>query len=151
MEANEIMRILPHRYPFLLVDRVLECVPGRHITGVKSVTGCDACPGHGRGPVLPMSHLLVVEALAQVSVILACRTLALEPSGNELMFFAGIDSARFGHASRPGDRLLLHSEVNRIRKMVGWFRASASVDDKVVVEVSMLAAIRSAKATATAS
>ena len=89
-----------------------------------------------------MSHLLVIEALAQLSVILAFKTLGLQPTGNELMFFAGIDNAKFHDTARPGDQLLLRSEVSRIRKMVGWFHAQAKVKERLVVDLSMLAAIK---------
>jgi 3-hydroxyacyl-[acyl-carrier-protein] dehydratase len=133
LDINSILHILPHRYPFLFVDRVIECVPGQHIVGLKNLSRADA--RHA------ISHLIVIEALAQVSVILAFKTLALQPTGRELMFFAGIDQARFGPAI-AGDRLLLRSTVSRIRKMIGWFHAQAFVDDCLVVDVAMLAAIK---------
>jgi 3-hydroxyacyl-[acyl-carrier-protein] dehydratase len=139
MHIGSIMRILPHRYPFLLVDGVLECVTGKHILGVKNVSRDDPLLG-SLERTLP--HLIVIEALAQLSVILAFKTLELKPTGNELMFFAGIDSATFGRAARPGDQLRLESKVTRIRQMIGWFRASATADGERVVAVSMLAAIR---------
>ena len=82
------------------------------------------------------------KALAQISVILTYKTLRIEPTGKELMFFAGIDDARFGIAVRPGDRLDLRSEVVRIRKSLGWFRGRAEVGGRLVAEMSMLAAIQ---------
>ena len=133
-DTTAIMARLPHRYPFLLVDQVRECIPGSHIVGVKNVSRYDARES--------MCHLLVVEALAQLSVILAYETLALQPSGRELVFFAGIDQARFGVAARVGDQLTLRSSVARIRRMVGWFEAEAFVEARPVVAVSMLAAIK---------
>jgi 3-hydroxyacyl-[acyl-carrier-protein] dehydratase len=139
IDIGSIMRILPHRYPLLLVDGVLECEPGKYILGVKNVSRSDPMLG-ATERTLP--HLIVIEALAQLSVILAFKTLALRPTGNELMFFAGIDSARFGRAVHPGDQLRLHSEVTRIRQLIGWFKASAVVDGEEVIAVSMLAAIR---------
>jgi 3-hydroxyacyl-[acyl-carrier-protein] dehydratase len=133
-DTSEIMRLLPHRYPFLLVDQVLECVAGSHIVGIKNVSRTDCCAS--------MSPYLVIEALAQLSVILAFRTMALQVTGRERVFFAGIDSARFRHAVGIGDRLVLRSSVERIRRMIGWFSAEASVGEAVVLEVSMLAAIK---------
>ena len=133
LDIDSILHILPHRYPFLFVDRVIECVPGQHIVGLKNLSRADG--------MQEMSHLIVIEALAQVSVILAFKTLALKPTGTELMFFAGIDHARFGPPI-AGDRLLLRSTVSRIRKMIGWFHAQAFVGDCLVVDVAMLAAIK---------
>ena len=123
IEASSIMGILPHRYPFLLIDRVLECKPGEHITGIKNVTRCE--------PMLTQAeqslpHLIVVEALAQLSVILAFKTLDLLPTGGELVFFAGIENAKFGRIVRCGDRMMLRSELRRIRQFIGWFQARAS-------------------------
>ena len=106
IEINAIMQILPHRYPLLLVDRVLDCVPGKHITGLKNITRCEPFLANAAHDQRAMSHLLVIEALAQLSVILAFRTLGLQPNGNELMFFAGIDNAKFHDTARPGDQLL---------------------------------------------
>jgi 3-hydroxyacyl-[acyl-carrier-protein] dehydratase len=142
IEISAIMQILPHRYPLLLVDRVLDCVPGKHITGLKNITQCEPFLANAAYDQRAMSHLLVIEALAQLSVILAFKTLGLPPNGNELMFFAGIDNAKFHDTARPGDQLLLRSEVNRIRKLVGWFQARAKVKDRLVVDLSMLAAIK---------
>lgn len=142
IEINAIMQVLPHRFPLLLVDRVLDCVPGKHIVGLKNVTRCEPFLGHAASRETAMPHLLVIEALAQLSVVLVFKTLAQEPTGNELMFFAGIDNANFYDAARPGEQLLLRSEVRRIRRMMGWFQARAEVGGRVVVNVSMLAAIK---------
>ena len=142
IEINAMMQLLPHRFPLLLVDRVFECVPGEHIVGVKNVTRCEPFLAGAACPERAMPHLIVVEALAQLSVVLAFKTLALLPTGNELMFFAGIDQAKFYDPARPGDQLILRSEVCRIRRLVGWFHAWAEVEGRVVVDVSMLAAIK---------
>jgi 3-hydroxyacyl-[acyl-carrier-protein] dehydratase len=133
IDANGLMRILPHRYPFLLVDRVTACEPGQYIVGLKNVTSSEFSG---------MPRLLVVEALAQLSVVLAYKTLGITPDGTELMFFAGIDDARFGATAYPGDRLDLRCSVSRIKRQVGRFMGEAWVEDRQVVAVSMLAAIR---------
>src|SRR5438132_10095010 len=95
MDINEIMQYLPHRYPFLLVDRVLECVPGESIKAIKNTTINEPFfQGHFPGyPVMP--GVMIIEALAQVSVILVYQTLGRRPDGKSLIFFAGIDNARF--------------------------------------------------------
>lgn len=136
------MQLLPHRFPLLLVDRVIDCVPGKHISGVKNITNGDALFVSSIARERVMPHLLVIEALAQLSVILAFKTLELHPTGNELMFFAGIDNANFGKVALPGERLVLRSQLHRIRRLVGWFHAQAEVEGHFVIEVSMLAAIK---------
>ena len=142
LDIHEIMRMLMHRYPFLLVDGVTECAPGKHILGFKNVsrgeTLCSKCVSGN----WVMPRLLLIEALAQVSVILTYRTLQLDPTGRELMFFAGIDDARFMGDVRAGERLHLRSNVVRLRTKMGWFRAHASVGGRPIAEMSMLAAIQ---------
>jgi 3-hydroxyacyl-[acyl-carrier-protein] dehydratase len=142
MDIQGIMRILPHRYPLLFVDRVTECIPGKHIRGIKNVTRGEpflSGAGHERARS-GMPHLLVVEALAQIAVVLTYRTLAREPVGNDLLFFAGIDTARFGVPVGCGDTLQLHAEIARLRKSAGWFAGRAEVDGRVACEVRMMAA-----------
>ena len=141
MDTQQIMGMLKHRYPFLFVDRVIDCVPGHHIVGIKNISGARPWLGRGcAGKALPA--LILIEALAQVSVILTFKTLRLEPSGQELMFFAGIDKGRFYGEVVPGDVLHLRVEVGRLRKSMGWFRATAYVEDRCVAEMAMLAAIK---------
>jgi 3-hydroxyacyl-[acyl-carrier-protein] dehydratase len=142
MDILAIMRILPHRYPLLYVDRVTECVPGKHIRGLKNVTRGEPFLARAGRPRAPsgMPHLLVVEALAQIAVILTYRTLAREPVGNDLLFFAGIDTAHFGVPVGCGDTLVLHAEIARLRKSAGWFAGRAEVDGRVACEVRMMAA-----------
>lgn len=140
MDIPAIMQLLPHRYPFLLVDRVLDCQPGKHITGLKNLT-CNEpffCCSEQSGRTMP--HLLVVEALAQLAVILTFQTLQIRPTGHELMFFAGIDNARFATPASPGDQIILHSEVKRLRKGLGTYRGRAEVSAGVSAEIDMLAA-----------
>ncbi|HVP87786.1 MAG TPA: 3-hydroxyacyl-ACP dehydratase FabZ, partial [Casimicrobiaceae bacterium] len=116
MEVNEIMRHLPHRPPFLFVDRVLECEPGKWIKALKNVSINEGFfQGHFPGyPVMP--GVLIIEALAQVSAILAYITRGDTHDENELLFFAGIDKVRFKRPVFPGDQVLLEStELNMVR------------------------------------
>jgi len=142
MDIGEIMRHLPHRYPFLLVDRVLECVPGERIKGVKNVTVNEPFfQGHFPGyPVMP--GVLIVEALAQVSLILFYETIDRLPDGKSMIFFAGIDGARFKRQVLPGDQLLLESTEKRLVRGVGKFAVRASIGDDLVAEAELLAVLR---------
>lgn len=146
LDINGIMRCLPHRYPFLLIDRVLACEPGKSLRAVKNVTINESFfaghfPGH---PVMP--GVLVIEALAQASAILAYRTPGPHNSEGALFLFAGIDSARFRRQVAPGDQLLLEVEVRRIVRGVGKFAARATVDGEVAAEAELMAALRPGKA-----
>jgi 3-hydroxyacyl-[acyl-carrier-protein] dehydratase len=142
MDIGEIMRYLPHRFPFLLVDRVLECIPGKSIKAIKNVTANEPFfQGHFPGyPVMP--GVLVVEALAQVSVILVHKTLNLTADGKSLIFFAGIDDARFKRQVLPGDQLLLESTEVRLARGVGKFNVKATVGGVLVAEAQLLAVLR---------
>jgi len=142
MDTGEIMRHLPHRYPFLLVDRVLECIPGQRIKAVKNVTVNEPFfQGHFPDyPVMP--GVLVIEALAQVSLILFYETMDRLPDEKSLIFFAGIDEARFKRQVLPGDQLLLEAIVRRLVRGVGKFSVRASVGDALVAEAELLAALR---------
>jgi 3-hydroxyacyl-[acyl-carrier-protein] dehydratase len=142
MDVNEIMRHLSHRPPFLLVDRVIECVPGRSIKALKNVTINEPFfQGHFPGyPVMP--GVLIIEALAQVSVILVYQTLKRMPDDKSLIFFAGIDNARFKRQVTPGDQLTLESTEIRLVRGVGKFAVRASVGNALVAEAELLAALR---------
>jgi 3-hydroxyacyl-[acyl-carrier-protein] dehydratase len=145
MDIHEIMRMLPHRYPMLFVDRVTECHPGKSIHGIKNLSRSDEfmTSAHVGPTTQAMPTLLVVEALAQISVILTYKSLEIEPSDSDLMFFAGIDTARFGAHAACGESLHLNAEVKRLRKSVGWFKGLATVSNRVVCEVEMMAAWKS--------
>jgi len=138
LDVNALVGLLPHRYPFLLVDYVNRCVPGDCIEGIKNLSKTEPNVRAGQG----FCHLLVIEALAQLSVLLAFTSLHITPQASDLTFFAGIDDASFGVVPRAGDRVHLSSRLVRIRKRIGWFDATASVEDRTVVLVRMIAAIR---------
>jgi 3-hydroxyacyl-[acyl-carrier-protein] dehydratase len=142
MDINEIMRHLPHRYPFLLVDRVLECESGKRIKAVKNVTLNEPFfQGHFPGyPVMP--GVLVIEAMAQVSAILAYVTRGERHNAKSLLFFAGIDGARFKRPVFPGDQLVLEAVELNVVRSVFKFAAKASVDGELVAEAQLMAAVR---------
>ena len=145
MDIHEIMRHLPHRYPFLLVDRVLECETGQRIKAIKNVSINEPFfQGHFPGyPVMP--GVLIIEAMAQVSAILAYMTRAERPDDKSLLFFAGIDDARFKRPVFAGDQLVLESiELNVVRS-VFKFAAKASVGGELVAEAVLMAAVRSTR------
>ena len=142
MDINEIMRHLPHRYPFLLVDRVLECESGKRIKAVKNVTLNEPFfQGHFPGyPVMP--GVLVIEAMAQVSAILAYVTRGARHDAKSLLFFAGLDGARFKRPVFPGDQLVLEAVELNVVRSVFKFAAKASVDGELVAEAQLMAAVR---------
>jgi 3-hydroxyacyl-[acyl-carrier-protein] dehydratase len=142
MDIEEIMRYLPHRYPFLLVDRIVELEENKSIRGIKNVTMNEPFfEGHFPGyPVMPA--VLVIEALAQLASILAWKIAGRTPGDGTIIFFAAIDNARFRRQVRPGDQLLLESEVQRMVRGIGKFAVRAKVDGEVVAEADLMAAMR---------
>jgi 3-hydroxyacyl-[acyl-carrier-protein] dehydratase len=134
LEAADIMRILPHRYPFLLVDRVVELEPGTRAVGIKQVSANEPqFTGHFPGrPIMP--GVLMVEALAQTAGI---AVLTLEEYRGKIGLFAGIDECRFRRLVIPGDTLRLEVTVEKLRGMFGRVKAIATVDDEVAVEATL--------------
>jgi 3-hydroxyacyl-[acyl-carrier-protein] dehydratase len=131
MEIREIMRHIPHRYPFILVDRILELDPGRRIVGLKNVSANEPFfsghfPGH---PIMP--GVLIVEAMAQVGGVLASL---LPGAEGKLAYLASIDRYRFRRPVMPGDQLITEVVVIRIRERVGKMRVSGRVDGEVVAD-----------------
>jgi 3-hydroxyacyl-[acyl-carrier-protein] dehydratase len=146
MDINEIMRHLPHRYPFLMVDRVLECdVASQRIKAVKNVTLNEPFfEGHFPGyPVMP--GVLVIEAMAQVSAILAYVTRGERHDAKSLLFFAGIDNARFKRPVFPGDQLVLEAQELNCVRSVFKFSARATVGEELVAQAELMAAVRDVK------
>lgn len=134
LEAADIMRILPHRYPFLLVDRVVELEPGKRAVAIKQVTANEPqFAGHFPGrPIMP--GVLMVEALAQTAGV---AVLTLDAYRGKLGLFAGIDDCRFKRMVVPGDTLRLEVTVEKLRGMFGRVRAVASVGAEVAVEATL--------------
>jgi 3-hydroxyacyl-[acyl-carrier-protein] dehydratase len=134
LEAADIMRILPHRYPVLLVDRIVELEPGKRVVGIKSVTANEPqFTGHfPERPIMP--GVLMVEALAQTGAV---AVLTLPEYRGKLVLFAGIDECRFRRTVLPGDTLRMEVTVEKLRGMFGRARAVASVDGEPAVEATI--------------
>ena len=137
MDVKAIMEILPHRYPFLLVDRITALDPGKTITGLKNVSMNEPYfQGHYPGePVLP--GVLILEGMAQVGCILSCLT---DPAMiGRLAFFAGVDKARFRRVVRPGDQLIYKLELVKQKAKIIKMAGQAFVDDQLVTEAELMA------------
>ena len=142
LDQNGIRRLLPHRYPMLLVDRVTECEPLKLIRGIKNVTANEPFfQGHfPQHPVMP--GVLVIEAMAQVCGLLTFLSKLARTDGTQLVLFAGIDEARFKRQVVPGDVLQLSADLERAVRSIGRFRCKATVDGQLVCEALLLAAVR---------
>jgi 3-hydroxyacyl-[acyl-carrier-protein] dehydratase len=142
MDIHQILEHLPHRYPFVLVDRVLEIDPGNKIKAVKNVSINEPFfPGHfPHHPVMP--GVLIVEALAQAAAILSFKTGNFMPSDDSVYYFAGIDKARFKKPVSPGDQLILEVSIDRILKGIWKYNCSASVDGKLVAEADIMCILK---------
>ncbi len=142
MDTLEILKRLPHRYPFLLVDRVLSIEPKKRIEALKNVSINEPYfQGHFPGfPVMP--GVLIIEALAQASGLLALASLGEPPSDQMIIYFAGIDECRFKRPVTAGDQLILKAELLAQKRMIGKFSCQAFVDGELVAEAKLMAALR---------
>mgnify|MGYP001316362514 FL=1 len=142
LDINAIRETLPHRYPMLLVDRVLELEPGVRIKAIKNVTINEPFfPGHfPHYPVMP--GVLIVEALAQASAIVAYRGDPDAMGGRKLFLFAGIDDARFKRQVVPGDTLVLESTFVKGMRDIGKYAVRATVDGQLACEATLLSVLR---------
>ncbi len=143
MNIHDILKKLPHRYPFLMVDRVLELEHGKRIKALKNVTANEPYfLGHfPRRPVMP--GVMMLEALAQAAALLSFDALDAKADDNSLYYFAGIDSARFKRPVEPGDQMILDVTLDRMKSNIFKFRARASVDGETAVEAGLMCAVRS--------
>jgi 3-hydroxyacyl-[acyl-carrier-protein] dehydratase len=143
MDIHEILKKLPHRYPILLVDRVLEVEKGVRIKAIKNVTINEPFfNGHfPHRPVMP--GVLMLEALAQAAALLAFETLDVVPDDNTVYYFAGIDGARFKRPVEPGDQLTLDVTLMRMKAGIFKFAAKAWVGDDLAVEAELMCTMRS--------
>ncbi len=139
-DISRIMEMLPHRYPFLMIDRVIDIIPGQSATGIKNVSIAEPhFQGHFPSrPVMP--GVLIIEARAQTSAVLVVHTLGDEVEGN-LVYFMSIDNARFRKPVVPGDTLYVRVSKKRQRGSVWKFDCEAKVGDKVVAEATITAMI----------
>jgi len=142
MEIREILDTLPHRYPFILVDRVNELVPGQHIVAQKNVTiNEEFFTGHfPHFPVMP--GVLIIEALAQAAGILSFKTMGSKSDENSVYFFVGIDNCRFKRPVVPGDVVMLHVSIERQSRLLWKYKAKAMVGDQVAAEADLMCALR---------
>lgn len=144
LDINQIKEYLPHRYPLLLVDRVLEWESGKTITALKNVTANEEFfNGHfPNKPVMP--GVLTIEALAQAAALLSFLTEGRKPDEHTVVYFLGIDKARFRRIVVPGDQLKLHVEIVRIVRGIWKYKAVATVDGEMAVEAEFMCTMRNA-------
>jgi len=139
LDIEALLKCLPHRYPFLMVDRVLEVVPGKSLVALKNVTANEAYfqghfPGH---PVMP--GVLILEALAQAGGVLACESVTADERIS-ILYLVGVENSRFKQMVRPGDQLKLHVELTKRKRNLWVFATRAEVDAKVVAEAEIMMA-----------
>ena len=142
MDIREILTYLPHRYPFLLLDRILEFEPNDRLLAQKNVTINEPFfQGHFPNfPVMPA--VLILEAMAQATGLLALRSMELPPGDNSVYYFVGIDKARFRKPVTPGDQLLIEVKREKTSRRVWQVAAVARVDDAVVADAKIMGALR---------
>ena len=145
MDIHEILDHLPHRYPFILVDRVISMDLGKEITAIKNVTINEPYfPGHfSYHPVMP--GVLIVEALAQAAALLSFKTMDTKPTEDSVYYFAGIDNARFKKPVNPGDQIVLHVKIDRVLKGIWKYSGTATVDNEIVAEANMMCILKEIK------
>lgn len=142
MDIHEILEHLPHRYPFVLIDRVVSMELGKEITAIKNVSVNEPYfPGHfPYHPVMP--GVLIIEAMAQAAAILSFKTMDVKPSDDSVYYFAGIDNARFKKPVSPGDQIIINVKIDRILKGIWKYSGVASVDGAVVAEAQMMCILK---------
>ena len=142
MNIQEILEYLPHRYPFLLIDRVIECELGKRIRALKNVSVNEPY-FNGHFPYYKvMPGVLIVEAMAQAAAILSFRTMGIKPDDKSVYYFAGIDRARFKKPVMPGDQLVLEVSIERNVRSVVKYAGKAYVGEVLVAEAKLLCTLR---------
>jgi 3-hydroxyacyl-[acyl-carrier-protein] dehydratase len=142
MDIHQILEYLPHRYPILLVDRVVDVVPGERITALKNVSVNEPFfPGHyPHHPVMP--GVLIIEAMAQTAAILSFKTLGGKPDDKSVYYFVGIDNARFKRPVGPGDQLVMEVSIVMNKRGIWKFAGVAKVDGQVAAEAELMCTVR---------
>jgi 3-hydroxyacyl-[acyl-carrier-protein] dehydratase len=145
MNIHEILEYLPHRYPFLLLDRVISLELGKEIVAIKNVTINEPFfPGHfPYHPVMP--GVLIVEAMAQAIAVLSFKSTGAKPSEDTVYYLAGVDNARFKKPVMPGDQLVLKMTVERLVRGVGKYKGQAMVNGEVVAEAELMCVLKTVR------
>jgi 3-hydroxyacyl-[acyl-carrier-protein] dehydratase len=147
LDINQIKQYLPHRYPLLLVDRVLDWESGKRITAIKNVTANEEF-FNGHFPSKPvMPGVLMIEAMAQTAAILSFLTKNQKPDENTLVYFLGIEGVRFKRPVVPGDQLRMEVEITRYSRGIWKYKATGSVDGQLAVEAELMCTLREASET----
>lgn len=142
MDINKVLRLLPHRYPFLLIDRVLECEKDKRLLAIKNVTYNEHF-FNGHFPIKPvMPGVLIIEAMAQATGLLAMESNPESMSETTVYLFAGIDKARFKRPVEPGDQVEIEVLQKKIKRGVGLFSCTAKVDGEIVATADIMCAAR---------
>ncbi|HLX80135.1 MAG TPA: 3-hydroxyacyl-ACP dehydratase FabZ [Burkholderiales bacterium] len=144
MDIHQVLEYLPQRFPILMIDRVLECEPGKRIKALKNVTANEPhFPGHFPSrPVMP--GVLILEAMAQAAAILAFRTMGQRPDENSVYYYAGIDNARFKRVVEPGDQLAIEVLLLGSKRGIWKFSCTARVGELLAAEADILCTVRQA-------
>ena len=138
-DTSQIMEALPHRYPFLLIDRITSITPGESITAIKNVTNNEPF-FQGHFPARPvMPGVLIIEAMAQAGGVLSHETM-IDVKPKPLFFLAGVNNARFRQTVLPGDQLTINVEVQKVKRGIWFYKCSASVDGKLAVAADIICA-----------
>ncbi|QID18022.1 3-hydroxyacyl-ACP dehydratase FabZ [Nitrogeniibacter mangrovi] len=142
MDINEIVKYLPHRYPFLLVDRVVELEENKRVVAIKNVTMNEPFfPGHfPHHPVMP--GVLIVEAMAQAAAVLSFKSMGMMPDEDQVVYFAGIDNVRFKRPVTPGDQLVMEVEITNNKRNIYKYKGVARVDGEVAAEAELMCALK---------
>lgn len=142
MDVHEILQYLPHRFPFLLLDRVVSLELGKQIVALKNVTINEPFfPGHfPHHPVMP--GVLIVEAMAQAAAVLSFKSAGVKPTDDSVYYFAGIDNARFKKPVAPGDQLELHVSMDRMIRGLGKYSGRAMVGGELVAEAQLMCILK---------
>jgi len=144
LDIQKIKEILPHRYPFLLVDKVMAYEPGEYLTAMKNVTFNEPCfQGHfPERPIFP--GVLIIEAMAQASALLGCLTMEEEPEDGSIYYLVGVDKVRFKKTVHPGDQIMISIKFIKMRKNIWLFSAQTTVDDKFIASAELLTTVADA-------
>ena len=138
MDIHAVLKHLPHRYPFLLIDRVIECIPGKSLVALKNVSINEPFFS-GHFPIRPvMPGVLILEAMAQATGILAFKTVGDQPDDKSLYYLVGVDKARFKKPVEPGDQLRLEVTLNRTMRRTWLFSTEAKVEGQVVASAELM-------------